>query len=226
MSLDRSVGDASVWPSTPPVRVVPYGDSALLIELDGLPEVLAVADALRESPPAAAVDIVPAARTVLLTFEPGTDLATPRRAVLALSSAALTSPARSRSFPTAGEVVEIDVVYDGPDLEEVGALTGLGAAGVVTAHTGTPWRVAFSGFVPGFAYLTGGDPRLHVPRRAEPRTSVPAGSVGLAGEFSGIYPRTSPGGWQLIGHTDAVIWDPERGALLRPGGSVRFRQAQ
>jgi KipI family sensor histidine kinase inhibitor len=122
--------------------------------------------------------------------------------------------------------VVIDVVYDGPDLEEVGRLTGLGTAGVVEAHTGTPWRVAFGGFAPGFAYLAGGDPRLDVARRAEPRTSVPAGSVGLAGEFSGVYPRASPGGWQLIGRTDAVLWDLERGALLQPGSSVRFREVR
>ena len=86
--------------------------------------------------------------------------------------------------------------------------------------------VAFGGFAPGFAYLAGGDPRLDVERRAEPRTSVPPGSVGLAGEFSGIYPRASPGGWQLIGHTDAVLWDLERGALLEPGGTVRFVEAK
>jgi KipI family sensor histidine kinase inhibitor len=118
--------------------------------------------------------------------------------------------------------VEIEVVYDGPDLDEVGTLTGLGADGVVAAHTGTPWRVAFGGFAPGFAYLAGGDPRLEVTRRSKPRTSVPAGSVGLAGEFSGIYPRSSPGGWQLIGRTDAVLWDLDRGALLQPGSTVRF----
>jgi KipI family sensor histidine kinase inhibitor len=122
--------------------------------------------------------------------------------------------------------VEIEVVYDGPDLDEVGELTGLGRAGVVEAHTATPWRVAFGGFAPGFAYLVGGDPRLEVPRRAESRTSVPAGSVGLAGEFSGVYPRSSPGGWQLIGRTDAELWNLERGALLTPGCTVVFRETR
>src|SRR5690606_38116373 len=97
--------------------------------------------------------------------------------------------------------VELAVIYDGPDLAEVAELTRLTPEQVVAAHTGTPWRVGFSGFAPGFAYLVGGDPRLQVPRRAEPRTQVPAGSVGLAGEFSGVYPRQSPGGWQLIGCT-------------------------
>ena len=120
------------------------------------------------------------------------------------------------------------MTYDGPDLAEVARLTGLDEDEVVAAHTGTPWRIAFGGFAPGFAYLTGGDERLRVPRRDEPRTTVPAGAVGLAGEFSGVYPRSSPGGWQLIGSTDALLWDPDRDppALLLPGGSVRFVEAR
>ena len=99
---------------------------------------------------------------------------------------------------------------------------------VVAAHTGTPWRVGFSGFAPGFAYLVGGDERLAVPRRTDPRTKVPVGSVGLAGEFSGIYPRESPGGWQLIGRTSATLWDIDRDdpALLMPGMWVQFRAVQ
>ena len=128
--------------------------------------------------------------------------------------------------PPDGDVdVVIDVVYDGADLADVAQHTGLTVAAVVDAHVATPWRVGFGGFAPGFAYLVGGDPRLAVPRRAEPRTRVPAGSVGLAGEFSGVYPRESPGGWQLIGRTDAVLWDIDRTppALLRPGMWVRFR---
>jgi KipI family sensor histidine kinase inhibitor len=196
--------------------LLPCGDAGLLIEVDGLPEVLALADAVRAAPPAGVLDVVSAARTVLLVVEPGTDLAAVRRAVLELSI----EPGAARPD---GETVPIEVVYDGPDLDEVGRLTGLGAEGVVAAHTGTPWRVAFGGFAPGFAYLVGGDLRLEVARRAQSRTSVPAGSVGLAGEFSGIYPRSSPGGWQLIGRTDAVLWDLERGALLRPGCTVEFR---
>jgi KipI family sensor histidine kinase inhibitor len=197
------------------VRVLPCGDAALMIDLDDLAEVLALADALRADPPAGVLDIVPAARTVLLTVRPGTDLAAVRRAVRELR---VDPGAR----PPDGQTVEIPVVYDGPDLAEVGELTGLGADGVVDAHTGTPWRVAFGGFAPGFAYLVDGDPRLDVARRAEPRTTVPAGSVGLAGEFSGVYPRPSPGGWQLIGHTELELWNMESGALLQPGGWVKF----
>lgn len=197
------------------------GDAALLVEVDGLAEVLALDDALRAAPPAGVLDVVPAARTVLLVLQPGTDVAAIRRAVQELE------PAGPAAVDEAAEasVVEIEVRYDGPDLDEVGRLTGLGAEGVVAAHTGTPWRVAFGGFAPGFAYLAGGDPRLTVARRAEPRTTVPAGAVGLAGEFSGIYPRPSPGGWQLIGSTDAPLWSDTDGALLRPGGAVRFRAA-
>lgn len=202
------------------MRALPCGDAALLLEVDGLTEVLALADAVRAAELRGVLDVVPAARTVLLTTVPGTDLTVLRRAVLAL-------PVDPAAPPPEGAPVEITVRYDGPDLDEVGRLTGLGAEGVVGAHTGTPWRVAFGGFAPGFAYLVGGDPRLEVARRDEPRTSVPAGSVGLAGEFSGIYPRPSPGGWQLIGRTDAVLWDETRdpAALLRPGAQVRFREA-
>ena len=198
------------------MRLLPCGDTGLLVEVDGLPEVLALADAVRAAPPAGVLDVVAAARTVLLCVEPGTDLTAVRSAVLDLEF-------EPGAAPPDGERVEIDVVYDGPDLEEVGRLTGLGADGVVEAHTGTPWRAAFGGFAPGFAYLVGGDPRLEVARRSASRTSVPAGSVGLAGEFSGIYPRSSPGGWQLIGHTDAELWNLDRGALLQPGCTVVFR---
>jgi KipI family sensor histidine kinase inhibitor len=199
-----------------PMTVLPVGDAALLVEVDGLPEVLALADAVRAAPLPGVLDVVPAARTVLLVLAPGTDLGTTRRAVLDLPVAPDTAAAQ-------GDVVQIDVVYDGPDLDEVARLTGLDADGVVRAHTADRWRVAFGGFAPGFAYLVSGDSRWDVPRRDEPRTTVPAGSVGLAGEFSGVYPRPSPGGWQLIGRTDAELWSPQRGALLAPGGWVQFR---
>jgi biotin-dependent carboxylase-like uncharacterized protein len=128
-------------------------------------------------------------------------------------------------MPTGEREVEIPVSYDGPDLALVADLTGLSPADVVAAHTGTPWTVAFGGFAPGFAYLVGGDPRLTVPRKTTPRTRVPAGAVGLAGEFSGIYPTSSPGGWQLLGRTDVVLFDPDADppALLTPGTRVRFR---
>jgi KipI family sensor histidine kinase inhibitor len=201
------------------MRVLPCGDAGLLVEVDDLAEVLALADAVRAAPPDGLLDVVPAARTVLLTVVPGTDLAAARSHVLDL-------PVDPETAPADQALVDIAVVYDGPDLDEVGELTGLGPDGVVAAHIGRPLRVAFGGFAPGFAYLVGGDPRLDVPRRTEPRTSVPAGAVGLAGEFSGVYPRSSPGGWQLIGRTDAALWDLDRGALLQPGSSVRFREVR
>lgn len=199
------------------LTVLPCGDTALLLEVPDLEGVLALADALRAARLPGVVDIVPAARTVLVSAEPGTDLATLHRRIVGL-------PVTRDGSPESDVVVEIPVTYDGPDLAETAELTGLSVAELVAAHTGTPWRVAFGGFAPGFAYLTGGDPRLEVPRRSEPRTSVPAGSVALAGTFSGVYPRSSPGGWQLIGRTDVVLWDLGRDqpALLQPGQWVRF----
>jgi KipI family sensor histidine kinase inhibitor len=120
--------------------------------------------------------------------------------------------------------VEIPVTYDGEDLGEVAALTGLSEAEVVARHQGASYRVAFCGFSPGFAYLTGLPRELHVPRRETPRTVVPAGSVAVAGDYASVYPRASPGGWRLLGRTDVPLWDLDRDppALLRPGTRVRF----
>jgi KipI family sensor histidine kinase inhibitor len=123
-----------------------------------------------------------------------------------------------------GALHEIPVTYDGPDVEEVAALTGIDADEVVTRHCAPIYTVAFLGFVPGFPYLVGGDPTLEVPRRSDPRVRVPAGSVAIAGPYSGIYPRESPGGWRLVGHTTVEPFDAERRppALLAPGDRVRF----
>jgi KipI family sensor histidine kinase inhibitor len=218
--------------AAPTLRILPMGDAALLVETDDLATVLALERHLTrlvrrgEGPWATVDDLVPAARTILLVTRPDADLP----ALAAAVTAAGPDLARSDSAEEAGRpdadaaLVEIPVSYDGPDLDDVARLTGLAPHEVVAAHTGTPWRVAFGGFSPGFAYLVGGDPRLTVPRRAEPRPRVRAGAVGLAGEFSGVYPRESPGGWQLIGRTDAPLWDPDRDppALLSPGVLVRF----
>jgi KipI family sensor histidine kinase inhibitor len=199
--------------------VLDYGDRALLLQFDSTAEVLTWAAALRDAALPGVVDIVPAARTVLLTLDGPSRQSTIRSqlgTVGLVSDRASTAP----SDPTV-----IDVVYDGADLAEVAQRTELTTAQVVEAHTARPWQVGFCGFAPGFAYLVGDDARLSVPRRAEPRSAVPAGAVGLAGEFTGIYPRRSPGGWQLIGHTDAVLWDIDRPnpALLTPGMTVQFR---
>lgn len=199
-----------------------YGDEALLVEFASTDEVLACTEAVRKARLPGVVDVVPAARTVLVTFD-GPRRQTPIRRRLT----ELCGP--PRPWPDAAarpaDRIDIDVTYDGPDLREVVRLTGLSSDEVVAAHTANPWRVGFSGFTPGFAYLIGGDERLTVPRRSDPRTKVPTGSVGLAGEFSGVYPRESPGGWQLIGRTDAVLWDATRDvpALLTPGMWVQFR---
>ena len=189
------------------MKLLPCGDRAVLLDCGSLEEATGWFAALTD------LDPVLGAQTVLLRGSP-----TELRAVIAARG-----PEPSVATVAADEVV-VAVTYDGPDLAEVAALTGLDEDEVVAAHTGTAWTVGFCGFAPGFAYLTGGDPRLHVPRRPTPRASVPAGSVGLAGDFSGVYPRSSPGGWQLIGRTDADLFDVDRNppALLQPGMRVRF----
>ncbi len=221
--------------STPtgiPVQLLPAGEEALLVEVGDLDDVLALRAALLPAaeggsgPWAGVTDVVPAARTVLVLAGPGADLDGLARSVRRLAARAVSDGPRHPSGE-ATAVVELAVRYDGPDLAEVADLTGLTPAEVVAAHTGRPWTVAFAGFAPGFGYLVGGDRRLRVPRRDVSRPSVPAGSVGLGGEFSGVYPRSSPGGWQLIGTTDAVLWDVGRDppALLAPGTTVRFVDA-
>lgn len=202
------------------MRLLPCADSGLLIELDDLDEVLAMYSELDDNPPTGIVDMVPAASTLLLTIDPArTDVERLTREV-----SGVTVGAHERA--TTGEV-EVPVVYDGADLADVGRLTGLGERGVIEAHTASEWTVAFCGFAPGFGYMVGGDARLQVPRRDNPRTRVPAGSVALAGEFASVYPRESPGGWQLIGHTSLELWDIDRDppALLVPGHRVRFVEA-
>ncbi|WP_108922163.1 5-oxoprolinase subunit B family protein [Mycobacterium montefiorense] len=202
--------------------VLDYGDQALLVQCGSTAEVLAWADALHAAALPGVLDIVPAVGTVLVKLDGPRYQGVIRQRLRKLRVTADTAGYAERTAD-----VVIDVVYDGPDLAEVASHTGLTTAQVINAHTSTMWRVGFSGFAPGFAYLVDGDPRLRVPRRSEPRTAVPAGSVALAGEFSAIYPRRSPGGWQLIGHTDAVLWDLVRSepALLTQGMWVQFRAA-
>ncbi len=199
-----------------------YGDQALLLEFDSTADVLAWTETLKQASLPGVLDIVPASRTVLIKLA-GPRYQPPTRQRLGKLRPEYT--VRETGTAQHPDVV-IDVTYDGEDLQAVADLTGLSTAEVVAAHTGTLWRVGFGGFAPGFAYLVDGDPRLRVPRRDEPRTRVPAGSVALAGEFSGIYPRVSPGGWQLIGRTDAALFDVTRDnpALLTPGGTVAFRE--
>lgn len=219
MSMTADVMDARL------LRAVhDYGDQALLLEFDSTTEVLACTEALNEAGLPGVLDVVPAARTVLVKLAGPRYQAPTRQRLGKLRLMADIMSHATAPFDGRADV-EIDVVYDGADLEEVARLTGMTTDEVIGAHTGNPWRVGFGGFAPGFAYLVGGDERLNVPRQSEPRHTVPAGSVALAGEFSGVYPRESPGGWQLIGRTDAELWDVDRDppALLRPGMWVQFR---
>lgn len=198
------------------MRVLPYGDRALLVEVEGPDAVAGIRRALEAAPLPGQREVVPAARTVLVVLDrPPTDL----------DAAALGRlPVVDAEPSGAAPLVTVPVVFDGPDLADVARLSGVGD--VVTALTGVELTVAFSGFAPGFGYLTGLPEELHVPRRGTPRTRVPAGAVALAGPYAGIYPRSSPGGWQLVGRTDAVLFDVDRDppALLVPGARVRFRE--
>jgi KipI family sensor histidine kinase inhibitor len=200
------------------MRFLRCGREALLVEVDDLDQALALYAALSAAALPGVVDLVPAARTVLIRLDPSrTSPAEIRRAVAGL-------PTGGTDRAVAG-TVEIPVRYDGPDLADVAEHTGLTPEEVIALHTGAQWTVAFAGFAPGFGYLTGGDSRLDVPRRKSPRTRIPAGSVALAGQFSGVYPNDSPGGWQLIGSTTERMWDLDRPepALLVPGVKVIFK---
>lgn len=199
------------------MKLMPCADSGLLVELSDMDEVLALYAHLDQDLPDGVVDMVPAAATLLLTIDRSrTDVESLARQVRSIEIG-------THHRATTGEV-EVPVIYDGEDLAEVARLTGLDERAVVEAHTGTPWTVAFCGFAPGFGYMVGGDERLQVPRRDNPRTRVPRGSVAIAGEFASIYPRESPGGWQLIGRTSLEVWDIDREppALLVPGTVVRY----
>ncbi|MFG3286635.1 5-oxoprolinase subunit PxpB [Streptomyces sp. NPDC048111] len=199
-------------------RILPVGAHALLVELDSGAAAGALhAELLRRRAAGtlpAVREIVPAARTVLLD-----GVADPPSLAAQLTTWHI-PPLEAGDKAT----VEIPVRYDGPDLADVATLWGVTEEEAVRIHTTARFRVAFCGFAPGFAYLTGLGEQYAVPRRATPRTAVPAGSVALAGPYTGVYPRSSPGGWQLIGTTDAPLWDPDRtpAALLTPGTPVRF----
>lgn len=193
------------------MKLLPYGPRAVLVEFDDLDQVMAAAAAWRAARLAGVVDVVPAARTVLVqhdgTFDPST----------------LSAP--SYGAPTVvGATVTVPVRYDGDDLAEVAAACDATIDEVIRMHHEVEYTVAFCGFMPGFSYLFGLHARLVLPRRATPRTRVPAGSVAIASHFSAVYPGESPGGWHLLGHTDLPMWDDRRAvpATLPPGTRVRF----
>lgn len=196
------------------MRLLPMGPHSVLVE-DPPGGPAAWSAGLRSAGLPGLVDVVPAAATVLVRCD-GVDAC---RAVA--SHLAAVEPLDADA---AGAEVVIPVRYDGPDLAAVAAATGCDVAELVAVHSGAEYRVAFCGFAPGFGYLTGLPARLHLPRRDTPRTRVPAGSVAIAAGYAAVYPRTSPGGWHLIGSTDLILFDPAREppVLLAPGTAVRF----
>jgi len=199
------------------MRFLPVNLNALLVELDDLDQTLALLASLKREPLAGVDELVPAARTLLIQFRP---------AVQAWPTLVHAIAQRDLSAPTerSSTLINIPVHYDGEDLQDVAQLLGITPQEVVRRHTSSEYTVAFTGFAPGFGYLTGGQPSFNVPRRSTPRTRIPAGAVGLAGSFSGVYPQASPGGWQIIGTTPVAMWDLSREvpALLQPGYRVRF----
>lgn len=200
------------------MRFLPAGRSALLIEVDDLAEARALQAEIGRQRAAgwapSLVDLVPGARTILLD---GIE-----------DAGAAARDIGSWSIPPApasgGAVTEIRCWYDGPDLAAVAAQWGVPVPEAVAIHASLEHEVAFCGFAPGFPYIAGLGPRREIARRDSPRPAVPAGSVAVAGLYTGIYPRVSPGGWQVIGRTDAVMWDVDRdpAALLMAGDRVRF----
>lgn len=194
------------------MQLRPVGRTAVLAEGADAAEALALATWAR-SAGLGALEVVPAARTVLFD-----GVADP-----AALGARLRDWTPSAEVP-AGELVEIAVTYDGPDLALVADRWGTDLAGVVARHSEVEYVAAFCGFAPGFSYLSGLPAPLGVPRLDVPRPRVAPGSVGLAGAWCGIYPTASPGGWRLLGRTDATLWDPTRArpALLAPGTRVVF----
>jgi 5-oxoprolinase (ATP-hydrolysing) subunit B len=213
-------------------RIFPLGDEALVCEapppatLEVQRRVWAVAALARGWAPVR--EVVPGMNNLTITFDP---LAADAAALAAALHDAWRDAAETAEADEAGREVEIPVIYggeDGPDLATVAGHCGLAPADVAARHAAGVYTVFFLGFQPGFAYMGGLEPALHTPRRREPRLAVPAGSVGIGGEQTGIYPATSPGGWQLIGRTAAKLFDPARNppTLLMPGDRVRFTIAE
>lgn len=216
------------------MKARPCGDAAVLIDIDDAESieagltvqdgVLSIHQRLKDAQQRGLegiVDMVPAARTLLVMLDP--KIQPPRDFVAKMESLHLETPAVG-NLSSGEDIVTVPTVYDGPDLGTVAELWGVSADDVVSMHSGMTWKAAFGGFAPGFTYLlpTGDFPT--VPRLDSPRPRIPQGSVGMAGAFSGVYPQQSPGGWQLLGHTDLAMWDTSRTppALIRPGQLVRF----
>lgn len=200
-------------------RILAAGTSAFLVDLDGPDARRRLHQALLADPPAGITELVPAKNTILALCRRQADVAPAARRVDAMLRAGLAGVQAATVEPT-----EIRVRYDGADLAGVARILGITPDEVVARHTGQLWTVEFAGFMPGFGYLMGERGGMEVPRLSSPRTRIPPGSVALADGFTGLYPQASPGGWQLIGTTDAVLWDEDRTppALLVPGARIRF----
>lgn len=203
------------------MRILSAGSAGVLVELESLETTLALLDRLLACEVDGVDEVVPGARTVLVRFDP---IVIDRAALIERLGQLDVSQRRERS----GNTFDIPVSYNGEDLGEVAELLGWSVAELVQRHLDAVHSVAFTGFAPGFAYMTTDDPGFDVPRRKTPRVRIPAGSVAIAGKFSGIYPSDSPGGWQLLGTTQVPMWDVTRprAALLAPGDRVRFRDAR
>ncbi|WP_084520871.1 5-oxoprolinase subunit B family protein [Nocardia uniformis] len=220
------------------------GDRALLV-IPPVPAMVADLVAALRNRPAGVVDVLPAAETVLVTLTSPAVVESVRGRLTRLlerMDAEARVAAGARRLPDradapgnavggdgfGSEPLVVPVRYDGADLPAVAHLLGLTTDEVIAQHTGTVWRCAFVGFAPGFGYLESPDGRLSVPRRTQSRTAIPPGAVALAGGYSAVYPRRSPGGWQLIGTTELPVWDVHRDppALVRAGTRVRFTIAE
>jgi KipI family sensor histidine kinase inhibitor len=197
-------------------RFLPSGPTAVVIEVDGIDAAIELGSWLRTHRPPGIIDLVPAATTLLVTASGPSKLIGLEELVDAYETGG--------ADRMEGVLITIETVYDGEDLEDVGSQSRLSVDDVIDLHSSATYVAAFCGFAPGFAYLTGLDPRLQLPRRPTPRPRVPAGSVAMATQFTGVYPTASPGGWNLLGHTEAVPWDVGRDkpALIEPGDRVRF----
>ena len=194
------------------------GEHGLLVDLPDVEDVHRLRASLLAAHHDGVVEVVPGLRSLLVVIDPA------RTSVAEFATFLEDLDVRDVA-PAAARIVDVPVIYDGPDLEEVAKLTRLRPEEVIARHQASIYTVAFLGFSAGFAYLVGLDPSLYVPRRTTPRPSVPAGSVAIAGELAGVYPRATPGGWRLLGRTRLSVWDLNRDppAVFAPGDRVRFR---
>lgn len=213
------------------LAIKPLGDAAVIVDVTATPidaaEVLhtvmalhsAIMTAIHTEQLAGVVDVIPAAETIVVTVDPAR--LTPAQATEVIKGLPVSVSVSALTPPT---TIEIPVTYDGVDLADVARSLNVTTGELISIHTSTSWVAAFGGFAPGFMYLTAAQYPLQVPRHSSPRTAIPAGSVGLAGGFSAVYPQQSPGGWQIIGITREVMWDSnrDRPSLIQPGDAVRF----